>query len=111
MTTTRSAFTHWRAVIFAGFATILMRPALCQTSNAGQSEVPHKVYIAPFTSRDSISPKLLSSFRDLFEELFEQLLARDGAYTVLDRETIEKVLAQAKDEAALTSVEQLLTSP
>lgn len=103
--TKTSKFILCVVVVFA--ATVLSSPARCQSSKAGQSDVPHNVYIAPFTSRDPISPKLLASFRDLFEESFERVLARDGAYTVLNRETIEKVLSEAKYEAALTSVEQL----
>jgi hypothetical protein len=103
--TSRYGFVIRLAFFFA--VVVLLRPAACQTPKSRRLETPHNIYIAPFTSRDSISPKLLDSFRDLFEESFERVLARDGAYTVLNRETIEKVLAEAKYETALTSVEQL----
>ena len=69
--------------------------------------MPTNVYIAPFSSHSEIEGNVLSSLRDLFEESFEQTFAGNGTYKVLNRQTVEKILAEANNETVLTSVGEL----
>lgn len=69
--------------------------------------MPTNVYIAPFTSRSGIDKDVLSSLRDQFEESFEQTFGSKGAYEILNRQTVEKILAEAGNEEALTSVGEI----
>ncbi len=66
-----------------------------------------KVYVAPFVSHGSFDPTVLSSLRDLFEEEFEAEFARTGTYSVLNRDTVEHILSEARNEQTITSIDQL----
>jgi hypothetical protein len=87
----------------------LAASASAQTLPANRPVTPVNVYVAPFTSRDSIDHEILSSLRDLFEESFENAFSSNGTYTVLNREAIERIIAESQNEAALASIDDLTT--
>lgn len=76
-------------------------------SSASSQASPKNVFIEQFTSRDEIDAEVLSSFRDLFEESFEDAFRNTGIYTVLNRQELEKILNGSKTEILVTSMEQI----
>jgi hypothetical protein len=89
-------------VLFA-VAALQLFPSL----RAEPPATPIKIYVAPFISHGSFEPTVLSSLRDLFEEEFEAEFARTGTYSVLNRDTVEHILSEARNEQAITSIDQL----
>jgi hypothetical protein len=81
--------------------------AAARASPTERSEMPVNVYVAPFISRNVIDAEVLSSFRDLFEEAFGAAFTHTGVYKVLNREIIEKIVAESQNEAGLASVDEL----
>src|ERR1700677_1105831 len=85
----------------------LMVSASAQVSSARKQDLPVSVYVAPFATRGSVDPDIVASFRELFEESFVNAFAGTGTYKVLNRDSIEKIVAGAQNEQALSSVDDI----
>jgi hypothetical protein len=87
-----------------GFAFALL---ILGTQLANSQASPKSVFIEQFTSRDGVDAEVLSSFRDLFEESFEDTFRNTGVYSVLNRQELEKIVNSSKSEILVTSMEQI----
>lgn len=73
----------------------LLAPATTFAQSGGTTaQRPKNIYVSEFVSRTLKDPALLSSFT----ELFETALINSGAYRVLNRRNLQKVLAESQSE-------------
>jgi hypothetical protein len=104
----------YRIIFFAFIASaVCASPAEAVSQRAVGSRVPvransqanakPKVYVAPFTLRGNLDPKIAASITNEFE----RAMVRQSCYEVLERIDVDQLVKQARNERSIATVNDL----